>query len=565
MIPLKLAEFVRANYWHLQVLVFAIFAVGLLVIRLVNLNLIKQTRATLFKSDGKNSVLAIAACALLFVFQTLMTGIPEPSTHDEFVYLFAADTIAHGRLANPSPVSPRSFESYHVLVEPVYASKYPPLQGVFLAAGQVASGYPIAGVWLASILAALSLMWLLRAFFSPQWAMWGTLLWICSPLNIIWSGYYWGGHVAMIGGAISIGAFFRLRRDPKVIYSAAWAAGTFFLFHSRPFEGLILTAVLIILYAADLIKRDRSDSRHRRAAGVLGIALVLSLVSVGSYNLAVTGDAFVMPYSLQHRQYHQTPLFVFEKASIPTRVVPPFLEQLDARWYSNLQTDYGTPSAAIRTTFERLLIYPAWVTRSPLLLLLLICGSLLAVLRRSREYIYTLAIIATSFSGLLLTTFTGDRFIAPIAGLCVLLMALAAKAFAERGGFQRAMVAAVPFAVAAGFLSGLWIEVENRNRLAAAYRPIDNSSLASRRDIENKLVASAGKDIIFVDTTNVNAADPRFYVYNRSDMQSAEIVWAHRLGRAEDRAVTDAFPNRHIWLLRNDEGTVSLTPLGGED
>ena len=58
---------------------------------------------------------------------------PYPAIHDEFSYLLAADTLAHGKLANPSPLSPDHFESMHILVQPTYASKYPIGQPAFLA------------------------------------------------------------------------------------------------------------------------------------------------------------------------------------------------------------------------------------------------------------------------------------------------------------------------------------------------------------------------------------------------------------------------------------------------
>jgi hypothetical protein len=134
---------------------------------------------------------AVADCVLF----TLVGGKPAPQIHDEFSYLLAADTYVHGRLANPPHPLWVHFESFHILQQPTYASKYLPAQGAILAVGQALTGYPIVGAWLALGLACAAVCWMLQAWVPSRWALVGGLLAALHPsLLSLWGSSYLPGN-----------------------------------------------------------------------------------------------------------------------------------------------------------------------------------------------------------------------------------------------------------------------------------------------------------------------------------------------------------------------------------
>lgn len=226
------------------------------------------------------------------------------------------ETFAKGRASNPSPPVHEFFDTFHVLQHPVYASKYFPAQGVFLALGQKLTGHQAVGLWLSSALACAAVTWMLQAWVGWEWGLLGGILVLIQyGVFSYWSQTFWGGMVPALGGALAFGAIRRLW-DEITWQSSLWLGlGLVILAASRPLEGLLATLPASVMFLHHLWKtRIRNPkfglkSPHPLLACVL--ILICGAFALGAYNRAITGSAFKTPYQLNESQYQESPPFIF--------------------------------------------------------------------------------------------------------------------------------------------------------------------------------------------------------------------------------------------------------------
>jgi hypothetical protein len=277
-------------------------------------NRIKDFFATPVRPYLYLALLVLMGCiAINFEF-----GYPLPKIHDEFSYLLSAETFSKGRLTNPPHPVWTFFETFQVIQQPSYQSKYPPGQGVQLAVG-IWLGHPIHGVWLTLCLWAMALFWMLQGAGIPRhWSFLWSVIGIAQYGVFSYFGHsYWGGSLFGLAGTLVFGAALHARGDRFSIPTLInMGLGLLIMINTRPFEGLIFCVFPLLFFFVNIFKSENLN----KSTKVLALSVVLIFVGVGIglhgyYNKQVTGKWSVMPYSVYQKEYMPGyPQFVFEKA-----------------------------------------------------------------------------------------------------------------------------------------------------------------------------------------------------------------------------------------------------------
>src|ERR1700676_1300505 len=252
---------------------------------------------SLFSRLAERKTLAVVALFFIVIGVRLallpQLPVPVPSIHDEYSYLLIADTLTHGRLANPTHPMWMSFETFHVNWFPTYSSKYPPGQGAVLALGQLLT-HPWIGVILSVAAMCAAILWMLQAWLPARWAfLGGVLVALKFGISSYWINSYWGGAAAALGGALVLGALPRIAKRAKVRDAILLGLGVAILANSRPYEGFLFCIPAGLWFSWWLIGKTKARPplrvRLQNVFAPLAVVVVLSAVFMGYYNWRLTG------------------------------------------------------------------------------------------------------------------------------------------------------------------------------------------------------------------------------------------------------------------------------------
>jgi len=478
---------------------------------------------------------------------------PEPAKMDEYSYLLSADTLASGRLANPAHPFWIHFETNGVLSQPAYVSKYPPAQGIALAAGLLLFHSAWAGVCLSIALMCAAIVWMLQGWVPPRWALLGGIVVLLRiAAGSYWIDSYWGGAAAAIGGALLYGALPRLMRRPAVGHGLALGAGLAILANSRPYEGLVLALPALIVLAVWAIRR--SPFPWRALVPMLAVLGITAAAMVAS-NRAATGSPWVMPYQVHEAQYAVAPLFWFQQLRPEPVYHHPVMRALwtgGAREFYQWNFRVGLLAASL-TKLNRLWTF----FLGPLLTVPLLA---LPWLARRRDLRLVFIVLAVFAAGLLLEIDAVPHYAAPATALIYLVVVQCLRQFAALHGKLRLLAPAVAAALASVLVLCYSLETGGYTFLHEHYSWcfVKPGNLERARILKH-LEALPGKHLVMVRYGPEHEPFEE-WVYNRASIDDAKVVWAREMDPASNGALQRYFASRRIWLLEPDRPNPAPEP-----
>lgn len=479
--------------------------------------------------------------------------VPRPAIQDEFSYLLAADTFASGRLANPTPAFWEHFETLQELIRPVYASKYPPLAGLVLAAGQKLTGQPWVGVWLSMGVLCAVLCWALQGWLPAVWALAGSMIAVLH-IGIVsyWTESYWGGTCAAIGGALLIGALPRLIERPRVSSALVFAAGLAVLANTRPFEGFVFALVCSGWLALEW-KSERAALSAVLKKAALPMALLLIPVAgwMAFYNFRLTGRALELPYVTHDRQYA-----LLEPVLWQTRV------RTEPRYSNVFLRDFWQADLKEKQTAHRQFAAAhAWdlVRGAQFFIGLPLAFCLLLVARRLwRDPIAKRALLLglAAYIGPALDTRVWPHYAAAETVLVYMIAACGLRAF--RNAWSGVDGAYLMWGALAVFVlpTGLGLMTPANRYLPGSAQFLTD---AKHVTIEQRLEKLPGEHLVLVRYGPAHQIYEEL-VYNHADIDGSKTIWARSLGAEKDAELIRHYPNRDVWTVYEDGG-VTLSPL----
>lgn len=474
-------------------------------------------------------------------------GPPIPAIHDEFGHLLVADTLLHGRFANPPNTFHEFFESLYIIQSPTYSSYYPIGIGVSLVIGRVLFGHPWGGVLLFDGLMCALVYWMLLAWVTPGWAFLGsTLLIFNMGVLSLWANSYWGGAAAAVAGCLIFGAIPRLIDEPQGRNGLVLGIGLSYLALIRPFETALLGPCLLALAFLYRNVIFAKSFQHKLALLALGLAPGICITLL--HNRAVTGNWTKLPYELSREQYGVPQTFNFQAPAIPHQALTR-TQQAMYDWQTKTRRSVTTLSGWLEELPGRLDTIHIFLGGAVTPVLIFLPFSLYG-----RRLWWMLGTVIFTFLGGSTYGFFNPPYVAHLAGLFLLLGIVCMMRMNQLPWGRTAVRLMIAFAVC--YFAVLYTFYAAREALPASVRqnhlvvrelaPLTRTT--KRSQLADYIRKIGVRHLVFVNYLPGHDMQHE-WVFNAADIDASRIVWALDLGGLKDKQLMLHYPDRAVWRV----------------
>lgn len=294
------------------------------------------------------------------------TGLP-PAYHDEYSYLFQAETFRQGRWAFPS-FSPRRelFDQMHVLNEGYFASRYFPGNGAWITPFLML-GHPWLGHQLALAIAAMLVFWIGCELANTGTGLLAGGLCAVSPGLILFSNLLLAHLPTLVGLLIFLWAFLKWMRTGQIGLTILAGTGLAFAMLCRPMTAAGFALPFGLYFACWWlfgVRLSAGDERsplpafveRTRTVAAMAIPLAAGFLVIFVQNYFVTGAILKSPYQTYHEIYTPRHVYGFSNATRGGRESGPLVSDRYDRWAVDL-----TPTLARQNVSQRGLQSLRWI------------------------------------------------------------------------------------------------------------------------------------------------------------------------------------------------------------
>jgi len=414
------------------------------------------------------------------------------------------------------------------------------------------------GVLVATAGMCAAITWMLQAWLPPYWAFLGGLLALMRiGLFSYWVNSYWGGALPALAGAVFLGALTRYCRKPSALHGILIAISVGILANTRMYEGALLVGAAVVSMAM----HGRMRNMRLTLRTVVPMVLILAGVAAAMlhYNRTVYGNSFTLPYSINRDTYAAAQLFIWQKPKpVPELRHAPmhdFFGRVELDRFNQFRTPYGF---SVRTALKALHFYLFFI--GPLLTIPLLC-----IRYRDKRLNPLLTIGMLMVPGVLAGAWFAPHYLSPATCIVyALLLQSIRRLSASTARGARAGTAPAFLLLTVGVLMTCIVAAASWARSPLTAPPLSWNGWMYRESDRGALVkrisTQPGRHLVIVRYEPNHPPDQE-YVYNRADIDAADIVWAREMHLQSNQALIAYYQDRHTWLFEPDLTPPKLTKV----